>query len=86
MSFGRQLVPVADDEIETIRTMLNSPLRVDPHPYLKTGQRVRIEGGALAGVEGLLIAVRNEYRVVASITILQRSVSVEIDPARLRRL
>jgi hypothetical protein len=37
-------------------------------------------------VEGLLVAVRNEHRVVASITILQRSVSVEIDPARLRRL
>ena len=83
--FGRQLVPVADDEIETIRTMLNSPLRADLHPYLKTGQRVRIEGGALAGVEGLLIAVRNEYRVVASITILQRSASSRLT-ARLRRL
>ena len=86
VSVGKKLLPVDDGEIETIRTLLNSRFPVNPHPYLKAGQRVRIEGGALGGVEGLLIAVRSEYRVIASITILQRSVSVEIDPARLRRL
>jgi transcription antitermination factor NusG len=83
---GKQLLAVDGREIETIRTLLNSRSPVCPHAYLKAGHRVRIEGGALQGVEGLLIAVRSEYRVVASITILQRSVSVEIDPARLRRL
>lgn len=86
VSVGKMLLPVDDGEIETIRTLLNSRSPVYPHPYLKAGQRVRIEGGALSGVEGLLIAVRSECRVIASITILQRSVSVEIDPARLRRL
>jgi transcription antitermination factor NusG len=83
---GDRLLPVDDGEIATIRALLNSGLPVYPHPYLEVGQRVRIEGGALAGVEGLLLAFRSEYRVIASITILQRSVSVEIDPARLRRL
>jgi transcription antitermination factor NusG len=83
---GKKLLAIDDQEIATIRTLLNSRSPVAPHPYLKAGQRVRIEGGALTGVEGLLVAVRNEYRVIASITILQRSVSVEIDPARLRRL
>jgi len=86
VSFGNRLLPVDGREIENIRTLLNSRAPTYQHPYLKAGQRVRIEGGALSGVEGLLVTVRSEYRVVASITILQRSVSVEIDPARLRRL
>jgi transcriptional antiterminator RfaH len=86
VSLGKKLVPVDAVEIATIRTMLNSRSPVYPHPYLHAGQRVRIEGGPLGGVEGVLIAVRSEYRVIASITILQRSVAVEIDPARLRRL
>ena len=86
VSSGKQLLPVDAREIETIRTLLNSPSPLSPHAYLKAGNRVRIEGGAWHGVEGLLVAVRSEFRVVASITILQRSVSVEIDPARLRRL
>lgn len=81
---GKTLLAVDGEEIETIRSLLNSHAPVYPHPYLKAGRRVRIEGGALDGVEGLLVAVRSEYRVIASITILQRSVSVEIDPARLR--
>ena len=83
---GGKLLPVDAGEIATIRALLNSGAPVYPHPYLEVGQRVRIEGGALAGVEGLLTAVRNEHRVIASITILQRSVYVQIDPARLRRL
>jgi transcription antitermination factor NusG len=86
VSFGKKILPVGDGEIETIRRLLLPRSPLYPHPYLQTGQRVRIEGGALDGVEGLLIAVRSEYWVVASITILQRSVAVEIDPARLRRL
>ncbi len=86
VSAGKKLLAVDAREIETIRALLKSQFPLCPHAYLKTGNRVRIEGGALNGVEGLLIAVRSEYRVVASITILQRSVSVEIDPARLRRL
>ncbi len=81
---GKTLLPVDGQEIETIRSLLCSHAPVVPHPYLKAGHRVRIQGGALDGVEGLLVAVRSEYRVIASITILQRSVSVEIDPARLR--
>lgn len=83
---GDKLLPVDAGEIATIRALLNSGAPVYPHPYLEVGQRVRIEGGAFAGVEGLLTAVRNEHRVIASITILQRSVYVQIDPARLRRL
>jgi len=86
VSFGKTLLPVDEGEVETIRRLLGSRTRVSPHPYLKAGKRVRIERGALAGVEGILVEVRNEYRVVASITILQRSVAVEIDPVRLRLL
>jgi transcription antitermination factor NusG len=54
-------------------------LPLEPWPYLKAGQRVLLEGGPLAGLEGLLVEVRKNYRVLLSVTILNRSVAVEID-------
>jgi transcription antitermination factor NusG len=86
VGFGKTLSPVDDEEIDTIRRLWESRLQVCPHPYLRVGQGVRIERGALAGVEGILVEARNEYRMVVSITILQRSVAVEIDPIQLKRL
>jgi transcription antitermination factor NusG len=52
---------------------------VEPWPFLHVGQRVRIQSGALCGVEGILQAIRNTRRVVVSISLLQRSVAVELD-------
>jgi transcription antitermination factor NusG len=52
-----------------------------PHPYLKAGRKVRIRSGSMAGVEGLLVRKRDCTRVVLSISLLQRSVSVDIDEA-----
>ncbi len=79
VSFAGKPVVVPDHEIDAIRTILASGDKVWPWPYLKTGQRVRIERGALAGVEGILSKHKNAWRVVVSIELLQRSVAVEID-------
>jgi transcription antitermination factor NusG len=52
---------------------------VEPWPYLHSGQQVRIDRGVLSGIEGVLVEIRKVHRIVVSVTLLQRSVSVEID-------
>jgi transcription antitermination factor NusG len=74
-------IPVEEREIEAVRAMTNSGLIVGPWPFLREGQHVAVKSGPLAGVEGLIVTVKNRYRLVVSITLLQRSVSVEIDRA-----
>jgi transcription antitermination factor NusG len=53
-------------------------------PYLKVGQKVRVEVGSLSGVEGILLRDKGSDRLVLSVTVLQRSVSVELDRAWIR--
>ena len=79
VSFGKKFIPVDEKEIESIRAIVTAGCEVRPWPYLRVGQRVRIRGGALDGVEGLLLEVKNETRLVVSISLLQRSVAAEID-------
>jgi transcription antitermination factor NusG len=78
---GRIPVPVEDDVLEAIQKMVSTGLRVEPCPYLVVGQRVRIEHGALTGVEGILTRIKGAHRIVVSISLLHRSVAVEIDRA-----
>ena len=71
--------PVPDSEIYSIQTMLASGLPVSPYSYLKAGDFVYIHRGPLQGLEGILVQVKNLWRVVVSVTLLQRSVAVEVD-------
>jgi hypothetical protein len=66
--------------------MVASGLLFTPWPFLKAGQTVLIEQGPLAGVEGILQEIKKTYRLVVSITLLQRSVSAEIDRTWIRPL
>jgi transcription antitermination factor NusG len=79
VGLGKMPQPVETAEIEAIQALAKSGLPALPWPYLRAGAPVRIERGALEGLEGILTAVKNEYRVVLSITLLHRSVAVEID-------
>ena len=79
VSFSDGPAPVADEEILRIRAILASGLRSQPWPYLRVGQRARIEWGSLAGLEGVLIREKDSLRVVVSVELLQRAVAVEID-------
>jgi transcription antitermination factor NusG len=79
VSFGNGPCPLEENEIETLQTLVASGLAVQPWPYLHIGKRVRIGSGALSGVEGLLIQVKNECRLVVSVNLLQRSLAVEVD-------
>lgn len=79
VGFGKGPTPIPDDEIEYIRRMVASGLFITPWPFLQVGQTVRVERGPLAGVEGILQKIKKTYRLVVSITLLQRSVSTEVD-------
>jgi transcription termination/antitermination protein NusG len=75
-----RLTPVADVEIDALHQVVSSDLMVLPHPYLREGQRVRIEGGPLAGVEGLFVRGRpNRGLLVLSVNLVHQSVAVEVD-------
>jgi len=72
-------IPVDEHEIEAIRRLIASGLPNFPCAFLQLGSKVRIETGALRGLEGILTELKGKRRLVLSITLLQRSVAVEID-------
>jgi transcription antitermination factor NusG len=84
VGFGNVFIPIPEREIAAVQAVVRSGLPSLPWPFLREGQRVRIEHGSLSGIEGLLVQIRNEFRVVVSIALLQRSVSVEIDRSWIR--
>jgi transcription antitermination factor NusG len=84
VSSGKTPVPVFHDEIEAIRAILRSGLAVQPWPLLRVGSKVCIEGGPLAGLEGIVTDMDKVCRLVVSVSLLQRSVAVEIDRAWAR--
>jgi transcription antitermination factor NusG len=76
---GRQPIPVDETEIKSIQILVSSGLRSEPYPFLKPGARVRIESGAFRGLEGDLVELKGQRRLVLSVSLLQRSVAVELD-------
>lgn len=79
ISRGERVATVPDDEIEAIRRTVDGHFRVEPHPFLRCGERVRVVRGSLEGVEGVLTRKKNLYRLVLSVEMLAQSVAVEID-------
>ena len=72
-------IPLSDSEITSLQTAIKSQFPVQPFPFVNAGQRVRINSGALAGVEGIVLGTKGGLRLVLSVTLLQRSVVLEID-------
>jgi transcription antitermination factor NusG len=83
VSRGRLPIPLEDSELAAVQTIVQSNLPVQPWPYLEIGERVRIQDDALNGLEGILISFRGTHRIVVSVSLLRRSVSLEIDRARI---
>jgi transcription antitermination factor NusG len=70
--------PLPDFEIDALRSGLLER-KIEPHSYLVVGERVRIKGGVMTGVEGILVRKKNDFRVVLSLDAIMRSVAVEVD-------
>lgn len=86
VSFGNQLAPVDDSEITAIQMILDSGLQAEVCPYPREGERVRVISGSLEGLEGILLRRKSEFRMVVSISLLQRSIAVEVDRAWIEAL
>jgi transcription antitermination factor NusG len=78
VSNGRTPVEMDPAEIRSLHLAV-SKCCVQPWPFVSSGQRIRIDRGALEGLEGIVIRVKNQYRLVISVTMLQRSAVIEID-------
>jgi transcription antitermination factor NusG len=83
VGYGKIPTPVSDGEIAALRRVVASGAAAEPHDYLTVGQRVRVREGSLAGIEGILLQVKNTFRIVLSVELLRRSVSVELDRAAI---
>jgi transcription antitermination factor NusG len=86
VGFGNLPSPVDPVEISALQTVVRSGLTTEPWPYLRVGSKVCIDYGPLKGIEGILIDVKSRQRLVLSVSLLQRSVSVEIDRDRVSPL
>lgn len=79
LSRGERVAIVPEEEIVAIQRVVAGTSRVEPHPYLKCGMRVRVVRGALEGVKGILVRKKNLSRLVLSVDMLAQSVAVEVN-------
>jgi transcription antitermination factor NusG len=68
-------IPVPEGQIESLRTLLANDIPMKDRPFLQVGQRVRIRGGALDGIEGIL-AAQDDRNLIISVEPIHRSLSV----------
>jgi len=86
VGIGKAPAPIEESEIEAIRAVVASGLQPHSYPFMHAGDRVRVHDGPLRGVEGVVTSLEGREHLVVSITLLQRSLSVEMEPFWVRRL
>jgi len=79
VGIGKTPVPVSDEEIDSIKTVIRSGLHSKAAPFLPNGSKVVLETGPLSGLEGVVIGFAESCHLIVSVTLLHRSISVEID-------
>jgi transcription antitermination factor NusG len=72
-------VPVSDEEVDSVKTLLKSGLKYDPYPYLNSQTKVIVVNGPLQGITGKIMARLGKYKLLISVELIKRSISVEID-------
>jgi transcription antitermination factor NusG len=83
---GERVATIPEAEIEAIRKAVEGRYRVEPHPFLKCGERVRVVKGSLEGVEGILLRKKNWCRLILSVDMLSQSVAVEVNSSDVEPL
>ncbi len=76
---GNMPIPMSDGEINSLKTAIGAGLAIQPFAFVNDGERVRISSGVLAGIEGIVLKTKPSLRLILSVTLLQRSVVLEID-------
>src|ERR1700687_1549521 len=74
----RQGTPIPDAQVESLRKAISKNVPCLPHPFITSGKRVRIRGGALDGVQGILLRQGGDQSLVVSVELVQRSVSIQV--------
>ena len=85
-SVGSKPQAVPEEEIRALQDVVQSGCPYELWPFIKAGQRVRVDYGPLRGVEGLVVEVSGKYRLIVSVNLLRRSVAAEIDSACVRQI
>lgn len=70
--------PIPDTEVAAVQEMLKHRIPLQLYPFLQTGQRVRIRGGCLEGIRGILTAINGDYSLVVSVELIQRSIAMRL--------
>jgi len=78
VSSGGQPAAIPNVEIEAIQRVIESGTRVEAHPFLKCGNRVRVKCGPLAGIEGILVRKKSVSRLVLTVEILGTAAAIEV--------
>jgi transcription antitermination factor NusG len=86
VSWGSRPAEIPSQEIDAVRRLVESPLQVEPHPFLKCGDLVRVKFGPLEGIEGILVRKTRGVRLVLSVEMLSKSASVEVDVNMVERV
>ena len=81
-----KLAGIPEEEIEAVRSVVENEINVEPHPFLKCGDLVRVKSGALRGLEGFLVRKKGQARLVISVTLLERSIAAEVDAGIVERI
>ncbi|MFZ0963042.1 MAG: UpxY family transcription antiterminator [Terriglobia bacterium] len=76
---------IPDAEIEALRQTLAHRPHIEPYPFLKCGDWVRVKCGPLEGIEGILVRKKKQFRLVLSVQLLQKSAAVEVDAWMVER-
>jgi transcription antitermination factor NusG len=77
VSAGREPAPLPTPEVESLRAGLPQH-RFEPHAYLVAGEQVRVISGSFAGMIGILLRKKNQFRVVLTLALIRQSVAVEV--------
>jgi len=86
VAFGGLPAVIPDAEIDAVRQALANSARVEPSPFLKCGDWVRVKCGPLEGIEGILVRTKSQYRLVLSVELVRQSVAVEVDAWAVERV
>jgi transcription antitermination factor NusG len=86
VSSGGRWAAIPPVEIEAIRRAVESGAVIEPHPFLKSGDLVRVRCGPLAGVQGILVRKKNVYRLVLSVEMLGQAAALEVDSLLVERI
>jgi len=86
IGFNGQPYPLPKQEIESLRAGVLNAARIEPHPHLNIGSRVRVVRGPLRGAEGIFVRKKNVYRMILTIDVIARSAAVEVDAHDIEKI